>query len=98
MNLSQIFTCGFFIGFLIGIFIIGLINWKRKRHILNTVLTTILLFSLFPFGFFRNKYVSFCFRQLGNLFSEKFETKNLINGIIFTICGSLILWKTYNSE
>ncbi|WP_188051754.1 hypothetical protein [Flavobacterium sp. GP15] len=88
----------FFYGFLIGIFLIGLINWKRNRHILNTIITGILLFSLFPFHFFRNKYVSFSFRQLGNLFSENFGTENLINGIIFTIFGSLILWKTYKTE
>ncbi|MES2238916.1 MAG: hypothetical protein V4497_01525 [Bacteroidota bacterium] len=88
----------FFYGFLIGIFLIAIINWKKNRHILNTVITTILLFSLFIFKFFRNEYVSFAFRQIGNIFSEDFGIQNFINGIIFTTFGSLILWKSYKSE
>ena len=88
----------FFYGYLIGIFIIGIINWKKDRHFLNTILTAILLFPLFILKFFRNEYVSFIFRQIGNLFSENFGTQNLINGIIFTIFGSIILWKSYKTE
>ena len=93
-----------------GLFVVTIFLWffnwysldwynklEKKRHILNTVLTTILLFSLL-FYIFRNEYVSFAFRQLGKLFSENFGIQNLINGIIFTIFGSLILWKSYKVE
>jgi hypothetical protein len=88
----------FFYGFLIGVFLLGIINWKKKRNLINTVLITVLLFSLFPLKFFRNEYVSFAFRQIGNLLSENFGIQNCINGIIFTTIGSLILWKSYKTE
>ena len=85
----------FFYGFIIGIFITCIINWKKNRHPLNSILLFVLLFILFPIRFFRNEYVSLMFRQFGNIFTQDFGIQNIIGGITYTLIGSLILWKSY---
>lgn len=85
----------FFYGFIIGISITSIINWKKNRHPLNSILLFILLFILFPIHFFRNGYVSFIFRQFGKIFTNDFGVQNVIGGITYTLIGSLILWKSY---
>jgi surface polysaccharide O-acyltransferase-like enzyme len=85
----------FFYGFVIGIFITSIINWKKNRHPLNSVLLIVLLFILFPIHFFRNEYVSLIFRQFGEIITQDFGVQNIIKGITYTIIGSLILWKSY---
>jgi surface polysaccharide O-acyltransferase-like enzyme len=85
----------FFYGFIIGIIVTCIINWKKNRHPLNSVLLFVLLFILFPIHFFRNKYVSQIFRQLGELFTQDFGIQNIIGGITYTLIGSLLLRKSY---
>jgi hypothetical protein len=85
----------FFYGFVIGIILIIIINWKKNRHPLNSILLFVLLFILFPIRFFRNEYVSLMFRQIGELFTPDFKVQNIIGGITYTLIGSLILWKSY---
>ncbi|WP_320814292.1 hypothetical protein [Flavobacterium sp.] len=87
----------FFYGFLISILIFGYINWKKNRHLFNTIITITLLFILFPLKFFRNEYISFSFRQVGCLFTNDFGIQNLIGGITYSIIGSFILWKSYRN-
>ena len=85
----------FFYGFVIGIFITSIINWKKNRHPLNSVLLIVLLFILFPIHFFRNEYVSLIFRQFGEIITQDFGVQNIIGGMTYTIIGSSILWKSY---
>ncbi len=85
----------FFYGFIIGIILIFIINWKKNRHILNSILLIVLLFSLFLIHFFRNEYVSLIFGQLGKIFTKDFGIQNIIGGITYTLIGSLFLWKSY---
>jgi phosphoglycerol transferase MdoB-like AlkP superfamily enzyme len=85
----------FFYGFIIGIFVTCIINWKKNRHPFNSILLFVLLFILFPIRFFRNEYVSLMFRQVGKLFTQDFGVQNIIGGITYTLIGSLILWKSY---
>jgi hypothetical protein len=85
----------FFYGFVIGIFITSIINWKKNRHPINSVLLFVILFLLFPIHFFRNEYVSLIFRQFGEIITQDFGVQIIIGGITYTIIGSLILWKSY---
>lgn len=85
----------FFYGFVIGIIISFIINWKKNRHPLNSVLLFVILFLLFPIHFFRNEYVSLIFRQFGEIITQDFGVQNIIGGITYTIIGSSILWKSY---
>jgi hypothetical protein len=88
----------FFYGFVIGIILIFIINWKKNRHPLNSILLFFLLFCLFLIRFFRNEYVSLMFRQVGELFTQDFGVQNIIGGITYTLIGSLVLWKSYRIE
>jgi phosphoglycerol transferase MdoB-like AlkP superfamily enzyme len=88
----------FFYGFIIGIIIIFIINWKKNRNILNSILLTGVLFSLFLIRFFRNEYVSLIFGQFGKIFTKDFGVQNIIGGITYTLIGSLLLWKSYRIE
>lgn len=85
----------FFYGFVIGVFMASIINWKKNRYPLNSVLLIVLLFILFPIHFFRNEYVNLIFRQFGEIITQDFGVQNIIGGITYTIIGSLILWKSY---
>ena len=85
----------FFYGFIIGIIVTGIINWKKNRHPLNSVLLFVLLFILFTIHFFRNEYVRRIFRQLGELFTQDFGIQNIIGGITYTLIGSLLMRKSY---
>ena len=85
----------FFYGFIVGIIIVSIINWKKNRHPLNSILLFILLFILFPIHFFRNEYVSLMFRQIGELFTQDFKVQNIIGGVTYTLIGSSLLRKSY---
>ena len=88
----------FFYGFVIGIILIFIINWRKNRHLLNSILLFVLLFCLFLSRFFRNEYVGLIFRQFGNIFTQDFGVQNIIGGITYTLIGSLILWKSYRMK
>jgi hypothetical protein len=88
----------FFYGFVFGMILIFIINWKKNRHLLNSILLFVLLFCLFLVRFFRNEYVNLIFRQFGNIFTQDFGVQNIIGGIIYTLIGSLLLWKSYRMK
>jgi len=92
--ISNIFLW-FFYGFLIGIILIIIINWKKNRHPLNSIITFAILFVLFPIRFFRNEYVNLIFLLIGKLLTPDFRVQNIIGGVIYTLIGSIILWKSY---
>jgi len=92
--LSNIYLW-FFYGFIIGVFIVAFINFKKRISVLNTIFIFILLFPLFPIRFFRNSYTSIIFNSFGTVFSKELGVQNFIGGITFTLIGCLLLWKSY---
>lgn len=88
----------FFYSFIFGMILIGLINRIKKRHYLNTILLFVLLYLLFLIRFFRNGEVNLVFNQIGLLFTKDIGAQNLIGGIVYTLIGSLIFWKSYRME
>ncbi|RYJ36720.1 hypothetical protein NU08_4239 [Flavobacterium anhuiense] len=83
-----------FYGLIIGIVLIGLINWKNKISILNTILGAIFTYIVFYFLF--EPFLSIRFNDFGLLFSNNFKTRYLIGGITFTFIGITILFLSVN--
>ena len=80
--------------FLVGVLLIGLINWRYKASILNSSLTFIIVFPLFPLGLFSRGYVSSSFNSFCYLFAEKMETAFYIGGTVLTLIAVALLWLT----
>lgn len=81
-----------FLGLLIGVVFISFLNWKNKISFINTILTSILIYTLLWFKFFKEGITTRLFISFGNGFSNDFETQYLIGGITFTFIGVTILW------
>ncbi|WP_136669436.1 hypothetical protein [Flavobacterium sp. H122] len=81
-------------GFIIGIILIGVINWQNKKS--PIYITSVLFIVLIPFatGILKKGIINNTFNTFGGLFSNDFGVKNLIGGIFFTLIGLLISWKS----
>lgn len=83
---------------LFGIIIVALINWKRKNDFINTsfvfILVVLIFISRILFNILIIQYINY-FEQL---FTKNLKYSYLIGGIIFTIIGSVLLWKSNRIE
>ncbi|WP_191100654.1 hypothetical protein [Olleya marilimosa] len=86
---SQIF--GFWI-FLVWVLLILLFKWKIKLPLADTILTLILVFLLFPIGFFNIDFITGLFNSIGALFTNDIGFSFLISGLILTLIGLGLLW------
>lgn len=84
--------------FVIGILIISLINLKNKKPFLNTFFVFLLAFLIFPTGIFFRGKISDYFNYFGGLFAKNYQYSFIISGIIFTLIGSLLMWRSYRIE
>ena len=78
--------------FVAGVIIIGLMNWRYKTSVLNTVIVFIIVFSLFPLGIMHRGFIQRLFNSLGSIFSDNTGTAFYTSGIILTIIALVFMW------
>ncbi|MEP0212213.1 MAG: hypothetical protein ABJD66_03290 [Cellulophaga sp.] len=78
--------------------IIGILKWKLKQSIIDSVLAIIFVFALFPFGFFNGGLFNSIFNSIGGLFTDIKTSSALISGIILTVIGFSLLWRSIKSK
>ena len=83
---------GFWI-FLVWVLLLLVFKWKIKLPLADTILTLILVFLLFPIGFFNIDLVTRLFNSIGAIFTNDIGFSFLISGLILTLIGLGILWK-----
>ncbi|VAV84210.1 hypothetical protein MNBD_BACTEROID02-1354 [hydrothermal vent metagenome] len=86
----------FIIGFII-IVISKILNHKKKG-LLNSLIAFILVFSLFPLGFFNAGFTNSIVNFVGGIITENFKYKFMINGILWTLIGTGIIWLAIKCE
>ncbi|MBU3012188.1 hypothetical protein KO506_12295 [Polaribacter vadi] len=79
---------------LIGILTIGIINWRKKIHTINSIILFLVIIGITLTGFFltgiTNQYLNyFC-----GIFAKNYGLSFFIGGTILTTIGITILWKT----
>jgi len=87
-----------FLGLLIVVVFISFLNWKNKISFINTILASILIYTLLWSKFFKEGITTRLFISFGNAFSNDFEIQYLIGGITFTVIGATILWLSVNKN
>lgn len=85
--------------FIFGILLIGIINWKSKINIINSISTFIIVSFLFPTGVFLRGIINNYLNYFSGLFSENYSISFLMGGSILLLIGLLILWRiTYSKR
>ncbi len=79
--------------FIVGILLIAIINWKYKTSILNTILTFVIIFPMYPLGVFHNGFIARLFNTFCYLFSKNSATAFFIGGVII-LFGAFSLLRT----
>lgn len=79
-------------GFLVGVVILVFVNWRRKKHFLNTILAIGLFLSLYFSHFFLFLKLDKILRTIGYAFSDTFSIVNLIIMQIALIISLVLLW------
>ncbi len=105
-SLTSIYASEFFVrrgywtvgAFIFGILLIGIINWKSKINIINSILTFLIVFILFPTGVFVKGILNNYLNYFSGLFSENYSISFLISGAILSLIGLTILWKTTQNK
>ena len=94
MDVSQFFLNSQMIGFwalIIYALIVLLIKWKIKQQLTDTVFSFILVFLLFPIGFFNIRFITSLFNSIGGVFTNDIGFSFLISGLTLTLIGLAIL-------
>ncbi|OAD90368.1 hypothetical protein A7A78_06465 [Aequorivita soesokkakensis] len=84
--------------FILGILIIGIINWKNKINIINSILTFVIVLLLFPTGVFVKGILNNYLNYFSGLFSENYSISFLIGGSILSLIGLIILWRITHAK
>lgn len=79
---------------IIGLLIVGLINWKYKFGIINSIIVLLLTFGISITGFYSTGIVNRYLNYFCGLFAEGYGIAFLIGGLIIFLIGVIILWKT----
>ncbi|GAA0744672.1 hypothetical protein GCM10009431_19030 [Gaetbulibacter jejuensis] len=79
---------------IIGIMVVGLINWKYKFGIINSILVLILTFGISATGIYSSGIINRYLNYFCGLFAEGYGMAFLIGGLIILFVGITILWKT----
>lgn len=75
------------------IFIIGLINWKNKVEIINSIILFIIVLSISSTGFFLRGVVNQYLNYFCGLFGESYGIAFTIGGALFFMVGAVFFWK-----
>lgn len=76
-----------------SVLILLLVKWKIKLPLIDTILSLILVFLLFPMGFFNIDFITGLFNSIGAIFTNDIGFSFLISGLILTLIGLTVLWK-----
>jgi len=90
--LLEAIMFGFYV-LIVSVIILLLIKWKMKLPLTDTFLSLILVFSLFPIGFFEIDFITGLFNSIGAIFSNDIGYSFLISGFILLLIGLIILWR-----
>ncbi|MFD1015753.1 hypothetical protein [Winogradskyella rapida] len=78
---------------IIGILIVGLINWKYKFGIINSIIVLLITFGISLTGFYGTGIINRYLNYFCGLFAEGYEIAFLIGGLLIFFVGITILWK-----
>ena len=83
-------------GIAAGFIIIGLIKLWRKnsKELINSLLAFLIVFSLIPIGFFSSSFCNSATNFVGDFLTEKLTLKFVINGLMWSVLGIVIIWFT----
>ncbi|WP_225037295.1 hypothetical protein [Winogradskyella sp. SM1960] len=79
---------------LIGILVVGLINWKNKFGIINSIIVLILTIGISTTGIYSTGIINRYLNYFCGIFAEGYGLAFLIGGLIIAFIGIAILWKT----
>ena len=79
---------------LIGILMVGLINWKNKFRIINSIVVLVLTFGISATGIYSDGIINRYLNYFCGIFAEGYGMAFLIGGFIIALIGIAILWKT----
>ncbi|WP_299224181.1 hypothetical protein [uncultured Aquimarina sp.] len=82
------------VSLIIGILAVGLINWKNKFGIINSIVVLILTFGIYKTGIYSSGIINRYLNYFCGIFAEGYGMAFLIGGLIILLIGILILWKT----
>lgn len=81
---------------LVGILAIGIINWKNKIRIINSIILLVIVLGISMTGFFLSGITNQYLNYFCGIFAESYGLSFFIGGTILTIIGITILWKSIN--
>ena len=79
---------------IIGILAVGLVNWKYKFGIINSIVVLILTFGISATGIYSSGIINRYLNYFCGLFAKGYGMAFLIGGLIILLIGITILWKT----
>lgn len=82
--------------FILGVTVIAFLNWKNKNHFLNSIVLFLLVFVIFPSGIIFRGLISNYLNYFGGLFSKDYIYSFIIGGMIFSLIGGLLIWKSFS--
>ena len=82
------------VALIIGIFAVGLINWKNKFGIMNSIVVSILTLGISRTGIYSSGVVNKYMNYFCGIFAKDYGMAFLIGGLILLLVGILILSKT----
>ena len=77
-----------------GILVVGIINWKNKIGVINSILVLILTIGTSATGIYSTGIINRYLNNFCGLFADGFGIAFLIGGLILALIGITILWKT----
>ena len=81
---------------LVGVFAVGIINWKNRIRIINSIILFIIIIGITLTGFFLSGITNQNLNYFCGIFAESYGISFFVGGNILTIIGIAILWKTIN--
>ncbi len=79
---------------IIGILTVGLINWKNKFGIINSIIVLILTFGISATGIYSSGIINRYLNYFCGIFGKGYGMSFLIGGLIIALIGIAILWKS----
>ena len=95
LNERAYWTLG---AFLVLIIIIGILNKKLKIHFINSSVVFLIIFVLFPTGFFVEGLVNNYLNCFSGIFGDSYGFSFLIGGMILTVIGIAIILITLKNN
>lgn len=80
----------------IAVLIVGLINWRYKTAIVNSILTLIIAFLFFPLGLINGAFIPDLFNSFCYFFSDEMGMAFMIGGLI--LCGIALMLLSFSLD